>query len=323
MPGRESSALRHGLHQRRVQRPARHPDRAVDDAHILRTGVQQNVLVPLGCIALVGGDKAGGKLNACGTQSGKVSHIGPGVHAARHKHGDAVAELRLIGLYLGQHLRQNLVQCLAGSGEQVLLRKAEMTACLAALNDHKIGGAAELLGPAAQDELCRPPAGNDGRDGDLHRVHKAGQLQRQTRAGHHSVHARFHSGADGGGIVLRGHHCIDGHHTGTVCNLFCLPDLSGQGAVVGAGRVTGTVRLPVACIGGGDAPHAAAGRHGTGQPAQRNAHAHAALQDGHRQDFLSERQHSSLSAWMRCLPPFHRSSRMSATGRTSWSIPAT
>ena len=76
-------------------------------------------------------------------------------------------------------------------------------------------------------------------------------------------------------------------------------------------------------IGGGDAPHAAAGCHGTGQPAQRNAHAHAALQDGHRQDFLSERQHSSLSAWIRCLPPFHRSSRMSATGRTSWSIPAT
>ena len=100
-------------------------------------------------------------------------------------------------------------------------------------------------------------------------------------------------------------------------------DLSGQGAVVGAGRVTGKVRLPVACIGGGDAPHAAAGRHGTGQPAQRNAHAHAALQDGHRQGFLSERQHSSLSAWIRCLPPFHRSSRMSATGRTSWSIPAT
>ena len=157
----------------------------------------------------------------------------------------------------------------------------------------------------------------------LHRVHKAGQLQRQTSAGHHSVHARFHSGADGSGIVLRGHHCIDGHHTGTVCDLLCFPDLSGQGAVVGAGRVTGKVRLPVACIGGGDAPHAAAGRHGTGQPAQRNAHAHAALQDGHRQGFLSERQHSSLSAWIRCLPPFHRSARMSATGRTSWSIPAT
>ena len=31
--------------------------------------------------------------------------------------------------------------------------------------------------------------------------------------------------ADGGGIVLRGHHCIDGHHTGTVCDLFCFPDM--------------------------------------------------------------------------------------------------
>ena len=52
-------------------------------------------------------------------EDGKVSQIGPGVHAARHKHGDAVAELRLIGLYLGQHLRQDLIQCLAASKVEV------------------------------------------------------------------------------------------------------------------------------------------------------------------------------------------------------------
>ena len=50
---------------------------------------------------------------------------------------------------------------------------------------------------------------------------------------------------------------------------------------------------------------------------------YAALQDGDGQSLFAEGQHSSFSAAMRCLPLFHRSSRMSATGRTSWSIPAT
>ena len=39
-------------------------------------------------------------------------------------------------------------------GQQVLLGKAEMPARLAALDDHKIGGAVKALCPAAQDELC-------------------------------------------------------------------------------------------------------------------------------------------------------------------------
>ena len=45
---------------------------------------------------------------------------------------------------------------------------------------------------------------------------------------------------------------------------------------------------------------------------------------GYREpDFAREGQHNSLSAAMRCLPLSHSSSRMAATGRTSWSIPAT
>ena len=83
--------------------------------------------------------------------------------------------------------------------------------------------------------------------------------------------------ADRGRIILRCHHGVDGYHTGTLCNLLRLPDLGGQGTVIGACRVAGKVRLPVACIGGGDAPHAAAGCNGTGQPAEGNAHTHAAL----------------------------------------------
>ena len=234
-----------------------------------------------------------------------------------------MAELRLIGLYLGQHFRQNFVQRLAVVCQQVGLGKAQMPACLAALDDHKVGGAGKLLGPAAQDEPGGSGTGDDGRNGHLLRAHKAGQLQRQARAGHHRVHARFYCGADGGGIVLGGHHRIDGHQPGALGKGFGFLDLSGQGAVVGACRVAGKIRLPVARIGGGDAPHAAAGRHGPGQPAEGHAHAHAALQDGHGQGLSGKGQHSSFSAAMRCLPLSHRSFRMSATGRTSWSIPAT
>ena len=42
-----------------------------------------------------------------------------------------------------------------------------------------------------------------------------------------------------------------------------------------------------------------------------------------RQRLACEGQHNSLSECIRCLPLAHSSSRMSATGRTSWSIPAT
>ena len=108
-------------------------------------------------------------------------------------------------------------------------------------------------------------------------IHKAGQFQRQARAGHHGVHARFHGGADGGGVVLRGDHRVDGDHACAFGDRFCFLDLRSQRAVVGADRVAGKIRLPVACIGGGDAPHAAAGCNGTGQPAEGNAHTHAAL----------------------------------------------
>ncbi len=72
--------------------------------------------------------------------------------------------------------------------------------------------------------------------------------------------------------------------------------------MVGCRRVTGKIRLAVTCIGGGDAPHAAAGRYRTGQPTQRDAHAHAALQNGYLQGLAAKGQHSVFSAAM-LLPP--------------------
>ena len=158
--------------------------------------------------------------------------------------------------------------------------KAEMPARLAALDDHKIGGAVKALCPAAQDELCRPGAGHDGRNGHLFGAHDARQFQRQTRTGAHGVHPRRYGGADGLGIVPGGYHRVDGYQTHAPGNGLGLLNFCGQGAVVGCRRVTGKIRLAVACIGGGDAPHTAAGRYRTGQPAQRDAHAHAALQNG-------------------------------------------
>ena len=249
----------------------------MDDPYILGPGVQQNVLVALGCVALVGGDKAGGKLYARSAHCGKVGHIGTGIHAACHKHGDAVAKLCFKGLYLGQHLGQNVIEGLAFACQQVIFGKAEVSACLAAFDHHKISGAAKLFGPATQDELCGSSAGNDGSDGNIRCAHDAGQLQRQARAGHHRVHARFHSGADRGRIILRCHHGVDGYQTHAPGNGLGFLNFCGQGAVVCSRRVTGKIRLAVACIGGGDAPHTAAGCNSTGQPAEGNAHTHAAL----------------------------------------------
>ena len=188
-----------------------------------------------------------------------------------------MAELGRKGLHLGQNFRQDGVEGLAGPGQQFFLGKAEVPARLAALDDHKVCGAAKGLGPAAQDELRRSSAGNDGRNGNVRCVHKAGQFQREPRAGDHRVHPRFHSGADGGGVVLRGYHGVDGHHARAMGNFLRFSDLCCQCAVVGGCRVAGKVRLPVARVGGGDAAHAAARGHGTGQPAEGDPHAHAAL----------------------------------------------
>ena len=252
-----------------------------------------------------------------------MCHVGTGVHAARHEYRDGVAVLLLVGIYLGQHPGQNFVQGLAAVCQQVLLGKAEMPARLAALDDHKIGGAVKALCPAAQDELCRPGAGYDGRNGHLFGAHDTRQFQRQTRTGDHGIHPRRHGGADSLDIVPGGYHGVDSYQTHAPGNGLSLLDLCGQGTVVCCRRVTGKIRLAVACIGGGDAPHAAAGCYRTGQPAQRDAYAHAALQNGYLQGLAAKGQHSVFSAAMRCLPPCHRSARMSATGRTSCSIPAT
>ena len=95
--------------------------------------------------------------------------------------------------------------------------------------------------------------------------------------------------------------------------------------LVADGTTDNTLKLQAAlstCPKGGTV-YVPAGRYRTCQPAQRNTHAHAALQNGYLQGLAAKGQHSVFSAAMRCLPPCHRSARMSATGRTSCSIPAT
>ena len=120
-------------------------------------------------------------------------------------------------------------------------------------------------------------AGYDGCQRHIGFFHQTGQLQREPGPRDDGVHSRLHRCFHGVGIVLGGNHGVDGHKARTIGNLFCFFDLRRQGAAVGADRVFGKIRFPVAGVSGGDAPHAAAGRHGSGQPAQGNAHAHAAL----------------------------------------------
>lgn len=61
-------ALLQPLHQGSAYRTARHAHRAVDNGQIALFGLKKYVLIALGGIALVGGDKAGGKLHARGSQ---------------------------------------------------------------------------------------------------------------------------------------------------------------------------------------------------------------------------------------------------------------
>ena len=152
-----------------------------------------------------------------------------------------------------------------------------MSARLAAFNDHKISGTAKGFGPAAQDQPGRSAAGYDGCQRHIGFFHQTGQLQREPGPRDDGVHSRLHRCFHGVGIVLGGNHGVDGHKAHTIGDLFCFLDLRRQGAAVGADRVFGKIRFPVAGVSSGDAPHAAAGRHGSGQPAQGNAHAHAAL----------------------------------------------
>ena len=187
-----------------------------------------------------------------------------------------MAKLCFKGLYLGQHLGQDVIEGLAFACQQVIFGKAEVSACLAAFDHHKISGAAKLFGPAAQDELCGSSAGNDGSDGNIRCATMPGRLQRQPAAGHHRVHARFHSGADRGRIILRCHHGVDGYHARALCNLLCFL-ISAVRARCWRLPGRGQSPAPGSCIGCGDAPHAAAGCNSTGQPAKGNAHTHAAL----------------------------------------------
>ena len=107
--------------------------------------------------------------------------------------------------------------------------------------------------------------------------HQAGQLQREARTRYDGIHTCLHSSANGVGVVLGGDHRVDSHQSRAVGDLFRFGDFFFQRTEIRCERVAGKIGFSVACVGGGDAPHAAAGRDRTGQPAEGDAHAHAAL----------------------------------------------
>ena len=77
--------------------------------NILRLCGQQDVFVGLAGVALIGRDESCGQLGTGGSQPGIVGDVLARVNAARHKHGDGVAELLLVGFYLRKDFRQNFI----------------------------------------------------------------------------------------------------------------------------------------------------------------------------------------------------------------------
>ena len=140
-------ALLQPLYQGSAYRTAGHAHWAVDNGQIALFGLKKYVLIALGGIALVGGDKAGGQLHACGSQLGVPGQVGSGVHAARHKDGDGVTVLLLVGANLGQHAGQELLQRGAASSFQLFLVKAQVSARVFTLQHDEIGGGVVLAVP--------------------------------------------------------------------------------------------------------------------------------------------------------------------------------
>ena len=249
----------------------------MDDAHIFGPSRQQDIFIGLAGVALVGGDEAGGELCARSTHLSIVGDVLARVDTSGHEDRDVVAELSLERLHLGQYFGQDLVEGLAFSGQKLFFRKAQMPTGLAALDDHEVGGAVEGFCPPAEDELCSTSAGHDGCQRNVSSFHQAGQLQREARTRYDGIHTCLHSSADGVGVVLGGDHRVDGHQSRAVGDLFRFGDFFFQRTEICCVRVAGKIGFSVACVGGGDAPHAAAGRDRTGQPAEGDADAHAAL----------------------------------------------
>ena len=160
-----------------------------------------------------------------------------------------------------------------------------------------------MPGPGAADQPRRPGAGYDRGQRHITPADKTRQIQGQPGTADDGIRPGFRCGLYGLRILPGGNHGVHGNHSRAVGELFCPANFLFQGAEVGVKRFFQKVRFPEPGVGRADAAHAAAGRHGAGQTAQRDPNAHAALQNGNGQRVSRQRQHSSCSAAMRCLAP--------------------
>ncbi len=122
-----------------------------------------------------------------------------------------MAELRLIGLYLGQHFRRISSRDWQWSASRSASAKPRCPPALQPSMTTKSAVRANSLAQRRRMSLAARALDTMGAMATSCVPTRPGSSSGQARAGHHRVHARFYRGADGGGIVLGGHHRIDGH----------------------------------------------------------------------------------------------------------------
>ena len=268
--------------------------------HVLGAGIGQHLLEGEGGIAFARDGKGGTHLHGAGAQRLQVQDVLQRVDAAG---GNQRNVLLVAGLLqeladLRQHhvkVEAAVVQIGNLGGTQVATGQARV------LNHDGIGQTA-LFFPLLDDQLHAAGVGQD-RDqfglGVL--LGQFGQVQRQAGADDHGIDTGFEGGPHVGGVGADRLHDVDGDQAKAHGQLAGAGDLAAQGLAVGivddgTGVIDITrffqvlgllhqVGMQAAQVYRGNGTDGTMTRHGAGQAASRNAHAHAALD--HRQQRLA------------------------------------
>jgi len=226
-------------------------------------------------------------------------NVGAGVHAAAGDDRDRAAATGLERTDLGDHVGDDPLQRVRRVVD--LLRfEAQVAAGQRALHHHRVGHVAVALPPVGEDQARRPTGAHDGGDLDVGRPQRRHRdaPQRQAGAKEDDVGPLLHDHLEQLVEVVHRHHQVDPDHpAGAGAGA---ADLAPERPLVGGAAVVVVVRLDHPDGVGGDDADSAGFGHGGRQPRQRDAHAHAALHDGHRGPQVTDGQRRQIL--FRCDP---------------------
>ena len=267
------------LHQRVPvhRRLAQHAERQaagragrVGHHHVLGTRPQDGLLVGRRRAALLGGEEARPHLHAVGAERDEAADVLVRVDPAGHDHRQVAVGRR--------HLFDRRQEPLEGVLLEVDLvgAKAEVTAGQRPLEHDRVGAHVLAL-PAPADDRQRARRRDDRDECGAARRLYGRQRERQAGARDDRVGAGVDGGAHRGDeVALERHHDVDaGEAAARLGRLHLKPH-----GLVGAHLAPEAPGDDPVEPRAGDQPQAARGGHGRRQGSERNADAHAALEDG-------------------------------------------